>query len=64
MTAVSFALGFPFFFLFLFIPVIPFIGGRRRVRRCPTCGWEAEGEERFCPRDGTPLPPEPREAEG
>jgi hypothetical protein len=58
-TTVSLALGFPFFFLFLFIPVIPLLGRRRQVRRCPACGWETEGEERFCPWDGSPLPPEP-----
>ena len=58
LTAISLLLGFPFFFLFLVIPLVPILG-TRRVRRCPSCGWETEGDERFCPRDGSPLPPEP-----
>jgi len=57
-TAVSFALGFPFFFLFLVIPLIPFFGKPPAARRCPVCGWETTGGERFCPYDGTPLAPE------
>jgi len=57
-TAVSLALGFPFYFLFLFIPLVPLFGRCHRVRRCPACGWETEGSECFCPRDGTPLPPQ------
>jgi hypothetical protein len=45
----------PFFFIFLFIPVIPLFG-KREVRKCPVCGYEARGSERFCPFDGTELP--------
>jgi hypothetical protein len=45
----------PFFFLFLFIPVIPFLG-KREPRKCPICGYEARGNEKFCPFDGTELP--------
>lgn len=48
-------IGLPFFFLFLFIPLIPFLGGKKKIRRCPACGWETAGSERFCPYDATPL---------
>jgi len=37
-TGVSLLLGFPFFFLFLFIPLIPLFGRPRTVKRCPICG--------------------------
>jgi len=48
--------GLPFFFVFLFFPLIPFFYRKMRVRRCPVCGWET-GDERvaFCPYDGSPL---------
>ena len=49
-------LHFPFFFVVLFIPLIPFFLRDRTVRRCPVCGWETTGSERFCPFDATPLP--------
>jgi len=55
-TAVLWALGLPFFFLFLFLPLIPLFRKSRTVRRCPVCGWETTGSERFCPYDATPLP--------
>jgi hypothetical protein len=45
----------PFFFVVLFIPLIPFFMRERTVRRCPVCGWETTGSERFCPFDATPL---------
>lgn len=45
----------PFFFLFLFIPFIPFFSGKEEVRRCPVCGWETTGSERFCPIDAALL---------
>ncbi len=54
MTAALWALGFPFFFLFLFVPLFPLFG-RREVWRCPVCGYETSGRGRFCPFDGTPL---------
>ncbi len=54
MTAILWVLGFPFFFLFLFIPLVPFLG-QRDIRRCPACGFETAGPERFCPYDGSPL---------
>jgi hypothetical protein len=44
----------PFFFLFLFFPLVPFFS-RRPVKRCPVCGWETTGCENFCPFDGSPL---------
>jgi len=49
-------LGLPFFFFLLFIPIIPFLGRERELKRCPLCGWET-GSPRveFCPYDGTPL---------
>lgn len=54
-TVVFWALGFPFFFLFLFMPLLPFISGRKKILRCPACGWETTGSECFCPYDATPL---------
>jgi len=45
----------PFFFVVLFIPLIPFFMRERTVRRCPVCGWETTGSESFCPFDATPL---------
>jgi hypothetical protein len=55
MTALLWYLEFPFFFLFLLIPVVPFLRRGRQVRRCPVCGWETTGRERICPFDATPL---------
>jgi hypothetical protein len=54
-TAVLWALGLPFFFLILFLPLIPFFSRRGVVKRCPVCGWETAGSEHFCPYDATPL---------
>ncbi|HDQ07361.1 MAG TPA: hypothetical protein ENN44_01035 [Methanoculleus sp.] len=51
--------GLPLFFLFLFIPLIPFAARPHRKKKCPLCGWETGGAEDFCPWDGSPLgPPE------
>lgn len=47
--------GIPLFFAVLFIPLIPFLSRRRLVKRCPACGWETAGGEKFCPFDATPL---------
>ena len=55
LTAFLWMMGFPFFFLFVFIPVIPFLFNPLVVRRCPVCGWETTGNETFCPYDATPL---------
>jgi hypothetical protein len=55
-TLVLWMLGLPFFFVFLFIPLIPLLQRKQTIRRCPVCGWETTGSERFCPWDGTPLP--------
>src|SRR5271157_4456870 len=54
-TALLWSLHIPFFFLFLCIPLVMFLG-KRPVKRCPACGWETTGSENFCPADGTPLP--------
>ena len=55
----------PFFFLFLFIPIIPFLGRERELKRCPLCGWET-GDNRveFCPYDGSPLQGSDKDAIG
>jgi hypothetical protein len=48
-------------FLFLFLPLVPFLfarggGDERPVRECPTCGFRTTNPEyAHCPRDGTPL---------
>jgi hypothetical protein len=55
LTVVFWMTGLPFFFLFLFIPFIPFLAGPQKTRHCPACGWETRGNERFCPYDATPL---------
>jgi len=40
----------------LFIPIIPFLGREKQVKRCPICGWETTDERTgFCPYDGNPL---------
>jgi hypothetical protein len=53
---VLFSLGLPFFFVFLFIPLIPFFGRERKVKRCPLCGFETRDERTaFCPYDGSRL---------
>lgn len=50
---------FDTFLLFLLIPFVPFLFGRRshpETKRCPACGFETErGEFEYCPRDGTRL---------
>jgi hypothetical protein len=55
LTILLWALGLPFFFVFLFLPLIPLFSRPRNKRRCPVCGWETTGSERFCPWDATPL---------
>ena len=54
-SVVMWVLHLPFFFVVFFIPLIPFFMRERTVRRCPVCGWETTGSERFCPFDATPL---------
>ncbi|HJJ28861.1 MAG TPA: zinc ribbon domain-containing protein [Methanocorpusculum sp.] len=51
-TAVCFAFGLPFFFLFLFLPFIGFLP-KRRV--CPNCGVRVRVSDSFCPACGTKL---------
>jgi len=55
LTVVLWMTGLPFFFLFLVIPILPFLRRERHVLRCPVCGWESAGSERYCPFDATPL---------
>lgn len=55
LTGFFWMLGLPFFFLLLFIPLIPLFTGSRQTRRCLVCGWETSGSERFCPYDASPL---------
>jgi len=55
MSVLLWSAGLPFFFLLLFIPLVPFLSGPKDIRRCPVCGWETDGSERFCPYDATPL---------
>jgi hypothetical protein len=55
LTIVLWMIGLPFFFFCLIIPVIPFLWREQRMRRCPVCGWETTGSERFCPFDAAPL---------
>lgn len=56
LTAVLWIAGFPFFFLFLFVPLIPQIWRERTVRSCPACGFQTTDRKvAFCPYDGTPL---------
>jgi hypothetical protein len=48
--------GLPFFFLFLCIPIIPFLMKEKTVRRCPLCRWETtDARVGFCPYDASPL---------
>jgi len=48
----------PFFFLFLFIPLIPFLSRPREEKRCPLCGFgTTDPHISFCPFDGTALTP-------
>jgi hypothetical protein len=55
LTVFLWMIGLPFFFLCLFIPLIPLFFSIGSKKRCPVCGWETTGSERFCPYDATPL---------
>ena len=52
-TAVCFALGLPFFFLFLFLPL--FFLPKKDVRRCPVCGCKVEPNANYCSVCGSRL---------
>jgi hypothetical protein len=55
-TILLFAAGYPFFFLFLVFPLIPFFSQKKKVHRCPVCGFTTTDPAiGFCPYDGTPL---------
>lgn len=55
LSALFWIAGLPFFFLFLFIPFLPLVLRSGHIKRCPVCGWETTGNERFCPYDATIL---------
>ena len=46
-------------FLFIFLPIVPFLFRRRHatpVKRCTSCGWyTSDSHYQYCPCDGTPL---------
>lgn len=54
-TAICWALGFPFFLIFLFVPLIPLLRWEPEKRYCPICGWETAGDEKYRPYDGVFL---------
>ncbi|HDR73168.1 MAG TPA: hypothetical protein ENN85_04570 [Methanoculleus sp.] len=54
-SLLAFLAGFPFFFFFLFIPFIPLFKPPKQRKKCPVCGWETTGAERYCPYDGSLL---------
>jgi hypothetical protein len=55
-SAALFLAGLPFFFLFLFIPLIPLLRGRREEKTCPLCGFRTDDPRvSYCPYDGTAL---------
>jgi hypothetical protein len=54
-TITFWMLGLPFFFVCLFLPLVPFFLKKPAGRRCPVCGWETTGSEHFCPFDATAL---------
>lgn len=63
-------LGWPFLFLFLLFPFLPFAFGRWRretsdaaleLKRCPTCDYETgDPLASFCPRDASRLQAGPK----
>ncbi|MDD1716431.1 MAG: hypothetical protein LUQ01_05480 [Methanolinea sp.] len=56
-TVACYLMNLPFFFLFLFIPLIPFFSKDPGIRSCPVCGWETTDlRVAFCPFDGAALP--------
>jgi hypothetical protein len=55
LSALFWIAGLPFFFLFLVIPFLPLVLRRGHTKRCPVCGWETTGNERFCPYDANIL---------
>ncbi len=52
-TAVCFAAGLPFFFLFLFLPL--FFLPKREERRCPVCECRVQPGDNYCPVCGARL---------
>jgi hypothetical protein len=51
---------FRVYFLFLFLPILPFLfrshSRVREVKRCTSCNWYTDDMNyNFCPCDGTPL---------
>jgi len=59
-SAAFFLAGLPFFFLFLFIPLIPFLSRKKEEKTCPLCGFRTTDPGiAFCPYDGSPLTASP-----
>jgi hypothetical protein len=54
LTLVCLILGFPFFFLFLFLPLF-FLPGKRPRKVCPVCGVEASNDSKYCRVCGAKL---------
>lgn len=55
-SAAFYQAGLPFFFLFLAIPLIPFLSREKTVKECPVCGFQTTDRRvSFCPCDGLAL---------
>jgi len=55
LTVVCLILGFPFFFLFLFFPLVLFFPRRHPVKVCPVCGAGASDDSKYCRVCGAKL---------
>jgi hypothetical protein len=53
-SVILWSVGYPFFFMFLFIPLIPFFG-KKEINHCPICGFKGYSNEKYCPYDGIKL---------
>jgi len=55
LTVICLLLGFPFFFLFLFVPLFLLFPGRRSEKVCPVCGAAASNDSQYCRVCGAKL---------